>query len=124
MVEGVSLNILATCGKNRLYGSSSPSWKEPFKPFKKSQITTVNDRKWVWNQSFQRLLLTDDSYSSRHRDFKVEAKWKFGGGEQGLNASVERSESANEGILIFFFQLDLATRVQVWLFLVFTVRIS
>jgi len=37
----------------------------------------------------------------------------FRGGEQELDASVEQSESANEDILMFFFQLDLATRVQV-----------
>ncbi|MCH88452.1 F-box only protein, partial [Trifolium medium] len=42
----------------------------------------------------------------------VEAGWMFRGGEQGLDASVEQSESANEDILMFFFQLDLATRVQ------------
>ncbi|KAF3943492.1 hypothetical protein CMV_029959 [Castanea mollissima] len=42
----------------------------------------------------------------------VEAGWLFKGGGQGLEASCERSESANEDILIFFFQLDLATRVQ------------
>lgn len=44
---------------------------------------------------------------------RVEAGWLFKGGDQGMEASSERSESANEDILIFFFQLDLATRVQV-----------
>lgn len=54
-------------------------------------------------------------YVSRRGDFKAEAAWMFrGGGEQELDASVEHSESANEDILMFFFQLDLATRVQVW----------
>lgn len=114
----MSLSTLATCGKSILYGSSS-SWRARFKPFRKSQITSVNVRHWVWNQSVQSLFLTGDPYTSRHRNFKVEAGWMFGGGEQGLDASVERSESANESILIFFFQLDLATRVQVWLLSVF-----
>lgn len=49
----------------------------------------------------------------RQRNFRVEAGWLFKGGDQGLDATCERSESANEDILIFFFQLDLATRVQV-----------
>lgn len=44
---------------------------------------------------------------------RVEARWPFQGGDQGLDPNSERSESANEDILIFFFQLDLATRVQV-----------
>nr|XP_043609077.1 clp protease adapter protein ClpF, chloroplastic [Erigeron canadensis] len=45
---------------------------------------------------------------------RVEAGWLFkgGGGDQGSEAGLERSESANEDILIFFYQLDLATRVQ------------
>lgn len=34
-----------------------------------------------------------------------------------MDANSERSESANEDILIFFFQLDLQTRIQVGYFL-------
>ena len=50
----------------------------------------------------------------KRRNLRVEAGWLFNkGGEQELDASSERSENANEDILIFFFQLDLATRVQV-----------
>lgn len=64
-------------------------------------------RIWVPNLFFKVL---DDI--PRHRYMRVEAGWLFKGGEQGLDASVERSDNANEDILIFFFQLDLATRVQ------------
>ncbi|XP_054824906.1 clp protease adapter protein ClpF, chloroplastic-like isoform X1 [Prosopis cineraria] len=109
MVEGVALSTLATCGKSRPCGSFAP-WGARLKPFKKSQTTYIYDRHWVWNQSVQMLFL--DPYASRPRDFKVEAGWMFRGGERDSDASVERSESANENILIFFFQLDLATRVQ------------
>lgn len=49
----------------------------------------------------------------RPMNMRVEAGWLFKGGDPGLDATSERSESANEDILIFFFQLDLATRVQV-----------
>lgn len=49
----------------------------------------------------------------KQRNMRVEAGWLFKRGDQGLNASSEQSETANEDILIFFFQLDLATRVQV-----------
>ncbi|MED6167930.1 hypothetical protein PIB30_007243 [Stylosanthes scabra] len=52
------------------------------------------------------------SYVLRYRDFKAKAGWLFGRGEQELDASAEHSESSNEDILLFFFQLDLATRVQ------------
>ncbi|XAR55915.1 hypothetical protein NMG60_11036154 [Bertholletia excelsa] len=49
---------------------------------------------------------------ARKRSLRVEAGWFFKGGEQESDATSERSESANEDILIFFFQLDLATQVQ------------
>ncbi|XP_039003774.1 clp protease adapter protein ClpF, chloroplastic-like [Hibiscus syriacus] len=48
----------------------------------------------------------------KNRGFGVKAVWPFKGGDQELGASSERSEAANEDILIFFFQLDLATQVQ------------
>ncbi|KAG5059517.1 hypothetical protein JHK87_000546 [Glycine soja] len=79
----------------------------PFEPFKRSQITSSTGRNLVWNNSVQSLFLT------RHSGFRAEAAWMFRGGEQGLDVSSEHSESANEDILMFFFfQLDLATRVQ------------
>ncbi|KAK8567328.1 hypothetical protein V6N13_105305 [Hibiscus sabdariffa] len=47
----------------------------------------------------------------KKRNFGVKAVWPFKG-DQESGASSERSEAANEDILIFFFQLDLATQVQ------------
>lgn len=53
---------------------------------------------------------------SQPRSLRVQAGWLFKGNDKGseLDASCEHSESANEDILMFFFELDLATRVQVW----------
>ncbi|XP_037495303.1 clp protease adapter protein ClpF, chloroplastic isoform X2 [Jatropha curcas] len=61
-----------------------------------------------------RLYLAGNPNTLSRRNLRVEAGWLFnqGGGKQELDASCERSENANEDILIFFFQLDLATRVQ------------
>ncbi|KEH27843.1 UvrB/uvrC domain protein [Medicago truncatula] len=107
MVQGVSLSTLATCGKSRIYGS-------PFEPFKQSHITSSTGKHLVWNKCVKSLVFIGYPFASRQRSgFKVEAGWMFRGGEQELDASVEQSESANEDILMFFFQLDLATRVQV-----------
>ncbi|KAK7368148.1 hypothetical protein VNO80_10171 [Phaseolus coccineus] len=111
MVQSVSLSTLATCGKSRFCGSS-PYWMAPFEPSKRSQITFASGRHMVWNHSVQSFFLIGYPYVSRHSGFKAEAAWMFRGGEQGLDASSEHSESANEDILMFFFQLDLATRVQ------------
>lgn len=49
------------------------------------------------------------------RSLRVRAGWLFNkekGESRGLNARSEHSESTNEDILIFFFQLNLATQVQ------------
>lgn len=48
------------------------------------------------------------------RNVRVEAGWLFSGSNQDSDASSERSENANDDILMFFFQLDLGTRVQVF----------
>nr|XP_004490139.1 clp protease adapter protein ClpF, chloroplastic isoform X2 [Cicer arietinum] len=111
MVQGVSLTTLATCGKSRIYGLS-PSWMAPFQPFKRSNLTSANCKHSVWNQCIQNLVLIGYPFVSRQNGFKTKAAWMFRGGEQGLDASVEQSESSNEDILMFFFHLDLATRVQ------------
>lgn len=110
MVQSQSLSTLTICGsvkvssllRNRLNSSKASS--------------LISDRR----VSCQ-FLRKSPSFRSHWKSIKqrnllrVEARWPFqgGGGEQGLDPSSERSESANEDILIFFFQLDLATRVQV-----------
>lgn len=118
MVQVVSLSTLGSCGRSRLCGSSQ-SWMAPFESFKRSQIASFTGRHLVWNHSMRSLFLIGYPCVSRQSGFKAEAAWMFRGGEQGLDASSEQSESANEDILMFFFQLDLATRVQVWLLLLF-----
>lgn len=112
MVQGVSLSTLTSCGKGRLYGSTS-SWTAPFRPFKKSQISFINERYCVWNQCQQSLFLTKCHRISRLSGLKVEAGWIFRRGKQESEALIERSEIANDDILIFIFQLNMAIRVQV-----------
>jgi hypothetical protein len=112
MVQGLSLSTLATSGKSGVYGSIA-SWRKHYKLMKKTPITSATVRHSIWPQYVQSLLLIGNPNILRHRNLRVDAGWLFKGGGQGLDASSERSESANEDILIFFFQLDLATRVQV-----------
>ncbi|XP_073287596.1 clp protease adapter protein ClpF, chloroplastic-like isoform X3 [Primulina huaijiensis] len=47
--------------------------------------------------------------------WRVGAGWLFKGGDMGANldASCEQSESANKDILMFFFELDLATQYDI-----------
>jgi len=123
MVQSLSLSTLATCGK--IPNQKIPSWMTPFEPFKRSQISSFSGKHLVcWNHSVHSFFLIGYPYVSRHGGFKAKAAWMFRGGEQGLDASSEHSESANEDILMFFFQLDLATRVQVLLLLLLCKKLS
>lgn len=111
MVQTQSLSTLTICGSVQAYSS----WKRNRVKFVKSS-GLIGDR----CVSCQFLRRPSSSLRSHWKSLKqrnlsrVEARWPFqgGGGDQGLDPNSERSESANEDILIFFFQLDLATRVQ------------
>nr|CAB3478391.1 unnamed protein product [Digitaria exilis] len=48
----------------------------------------------------------------RMKAMRTNARWLFGGDGRSSDARLERSESANEDILIFYFQMDLQTRIQ------------
>ncbi|XP_047323320.1 clp protease adapter protein ClpF, chloroplastic [Impatiens glandulifera] len=64
------------------------------------------------NLDVNRIASTWNVNGLRKRNVKAKARWLFRGGEEELDAKSEQSESANEDILIFFFQLDLQTQVQ------------
>lgn len=82
---------------------------------KRNHIIFGTEKKFLSHQCVQNYPFTSPSDISGQRNTRVEAGWFFkGGGEQGSDASLEHSDSANEDILIFFYQLDLATRVQVF----------
>ncbi|KAI3917798.1 hypothetical protein MKW92_004168 [Papaver armeniacum] len=65
-------------------------------------------------QLYAGLFLTSQPKRPRQRSLKAEAGWFGRESRDGkkMGAISERSETANEDILIFFFQLDLATRAQ------------
>ncbi|KAM2330380.1 clp protease adapter protein ClpF, chloroplastic-like isoform X2 [Malus sylvestris] len=111
MEQGLSLSALTASCNGGVCGSM-PSWRRHFKLMSKTRISTGVERCGIWHLCRQSLFLRGNTDVVRQRNMRVEAGWLFKGGDQGLNASSEQSESANEDILIFFFQLDLATRVQ------------
>ncbi|KAK9277246.1 hypothetical protein L1049_006785 [Liquidambar formosana] len=112
MMQGMSVSILTTSGNSGVYGST-PLWRSHFK-LKKSTLLPASGigKQCLMHLCVQCLFYKVHPDIPRKRNFRVEAGWPFKGGDQGLDQSSERSESANEDILIFFFQLDLATRVQ------------
>ncbi|XP_059317244.1 clp protease adapter protein ClpF, chloroplastic isoform X2 [Lycium ferocissimum] len=110
MVQSMSMSTLAT---SRYCGVCGPTclWRQ----FGQIKETTIGfgESQSIWNNSRKSLSFATHIDMLKPRNLRVQAGWLFkGGGEQGSEASCERSENANEDILMFFFQLDLATRVQ------------
>ncbi|KAH9605600.1 hypothetical protein KSS87_018735 [Heliosperma pusillum] len=103
----MSTSTLTNPGSGGLYRSTHSR-----SSVKRTLLLCGAQRHSVWN-NVQNPLLRRQHYGRGQRCVKVEA-WLFkgGGADKGLEASIEFSESANEDILVFFFQLDLATRVQ------------
>ncbi|XP_021910291.1 clp protease adapter protein ClpF, chloroplastic isoform X1 [Carica papaya] len=107
MAQSLSLSAVTISGDGS--GAHGSSWRRHFKLKKKTHILSGFDGQCFSHQCFS---VRGHPNLLRGRNLRVEAGWLFKGGEERLCASSERSESANEDILIFFFQLDLATRVQ------------
>ncbi|KAH7673468.1 YccV-like protein [Dioscorea alata] len=73
-------------------------------------VSSLSEGLDLWRQYGLRL---QSANSSRSKGLgRVRATWLFRGNDKGMDANLERSETANEDILIFFFQLDLETRIQ------------
>ncbi|KAM7250060.1 hypothetical protein ACFE04_021943 [Oxalis oulophora] len=107
----LSLSSLSVTESGGVYVSWGNSFRVAKKPCLLSSGNGINGQS-IWH-SGQSVNLKGRFDVSGKRSYRVEAGWFFNGGERGgLDASIEHSESANEDILIFFFQLDLATRVQ------------
>ncbi|XP_077223720.1 uvrB/uvrC motif-containing protein [Tasmannia lanceolata] len=104
MMQGISVSSLASPGSSGSYGAVA-LWRSDPKVMSKTQLNSGVEKQIL------RLFLTNPNRSSR-RGLKIKATWLFKGSDKGMDAHSEHSESANEDILIFFFQLDLATRIQ------------
>lgn len=111
-MQGLSSSTVTASGSSGVYGTNC-SKNRHSKLMKKNFTVSTFDRQCLWNQCLQSLSALGNLNVQRESKYKVRAGWLFKGGDKGLDASSERSESANEDLLIFFFQLDLATRVQV-----------
>ena len=110
----MSTSTLTNPGSSGLYCSAHLSRRET----KRHQFLSGIERTSIQNCGFCSLFLRRQPCITGRQSLRVEAGWLFkgGGSEKRLDASIEHSEIANEEILIFFFQLDLATQVQVWPF--------
>lgn len=69
------------------------------------------DGPFLWHQCALRSYPFKSTRTKRMGS-RVKATWLFKGNGKKMDANIERSEAANEDILIFFFQLDMETRIQ------------
>lgn len=112
MVEGLSAGTLATFRYCSCAGDI-PVWRRGFRLTREaSSVDSLIVRHKLFHSFRLSSSVTDHSYTHACRDVRAQAGWLFNKNEEGFDATSERSETANEDILMFFFQLDLATRVQ------------
>ncbi|XP_057484959.1 clp protease adapter protein ClpF, chloroplastic-like [Actinidia eriantha] len=111
MVQVMSASTLTASRSNGVRGSTHLLGKH-FRLMKKSHVTFGFERPCLWYHSAQSSSCLGHSYILREQSMRIEAGWFFKGGDQGLDARSEHSESANVDILIFFLHLNLATQVQ------------
>lgn len=108
----MSVTTITSSANSSVCGSATAT-RKCLRP-RRSDLIFGSEKRYLSNQCVQNFRFTSPSNECGQRCVRVEAGWLFkGGDEQGSDARLERSESANEDILIFFYQLDLATRVQV-----------
>ncbi|CAA7393515.1 unnamed protein product [Spirodela intermedia] len=110
MIQGASVNSLTASASGRSCGPAAP-WQRD------SRVRRgISGNFWIGGQSLGKKCLPQffslRSHGSRQATLKVNATWLFNQSRGDMDANSERSESANEDILIFFFQLDLQTRIQ------------
>ncbi|KAK9116587.1 hypothetical protein Sjap_015534 [Stephania japonica] len=116
MVQGVSVSTLlvTTCRCSGVYGSENLCPRRS-KLMNKMLVNCGHEKECLWGEGIVfKPFVISGADMPRQRSLRVGATWLFKGSDQGqgMDASAERSETANEDILVFFFQLDLATRVQ------------
>lgn len=108
----MSVSTLAR-SSNSLHGPDRVS-RRRFRFSERGHVVFGVERHGFWGSFLQSQSLIDEGDVQKQRNFSVKAGWLFKGNDQESDASIERSDSAMEDIMIFFYQLDLGTRVQVY----------
>lgn len=110
MVQCMSVSTLSR--SSSVHGPDRVS-RRKFRFSERGHVLFGVERHGFWGSFLHRRSLIDDVDLQKQQNFSVKAGWLFKGNDQESDASIERSDSAMEDIMIFFYQLDLGTRVQV-----------
>ncbi|XVE91572.1 hypothetical protein REPUB_Repub01dG0021300 [Reevesia pubescens] len=113
MVQTFSLSSALTTSRNTAVYGTEVLGRRHFEIMGKTHMKSRIGRQSLWHGYVPSFYFKGNPNLLRKRNLRVKAGWPFKGGDQELGASSEHSETANEDILIFFFQLDLTTQVQV-----------
>lgn len=106
-----SSSALTASGSTAVHGTEVVE-RRYFEIIGKAHMKSGIHRQSLWHGYVPSFHFKGNPNLSRKRNLRVKAGWPFKGGDKELGASSERSETANEDVLIFFFQLDLAAQVQ------------
>ncbi|XP_028553757.1 clp protease adapter protein ClpF, chloroplastic isoform X3 [Dendrobium catenatum] len=109
-MQGVSVSSLAALASGGSCRAVS-LFKDYLKLLNRSGINPMVDGSCFGRQCMLRLYSINTN-RARRLDSRIGATWLFSGGGKKMDASIERSEATNEEIVVFFFQLDLETRIQ------------
>ncbi|XP_010938850.2 clp protease adapter protein ClpF, chloroplastic isoform X2 [Elaeis guineensis] len=110
MMQGVSVSSLAASANGGSCGALA-MLRSDLRLLHKTHTNSLTDGPFLWHQC-ARTLFPTNSNRTRRMGSGLKATWLFKGNGKELDPNTERSESANDDILIFFFQLDLETRIQ------------
>lgn len=115
LLRGMSACTFPAAGNSGIYGYNPKSRRcSCTHTLKGSHIISGADRHFSSHSYALNLMPASRSY--RRRQLRTQAGWLFSNNDasksKGLGASSERSERSNRNILVFFLELDLATRVQ------------
>ncbi|KAL3819511.1 hypothetical protein ACJIZ3_005416 [Penstemon smallii] len=112
MVQSTSINTLVT-SRSSVVCVSNDEWRRNLGQTRETRVVFGARRKCFCPFGGRSAYFTGLPFN-RSKSLRAQAGWLFKGNDKGseLDASCEHSESVNEDILMFFFELDLATRVQ------------
>ncbi|PKA61017.1 hypothetical protein AXF42_Ash020825 [Apostasia shenzhenica] len=108
-MQGVSVSTLSSAANGGSFRTVTLR-RGDMKILNRSCIYSFVRGSRFWRQCMQRLYSTKGNRKSTGS--KISGAWLFKGNGKEMDANIERSEAANEEILMFFFQLDLETRIQ------------
>ncbi|XVF03249.1 hypothetical protein REPUB_Repub04eG0245000 [Reevesia pubescens] len=106
MLQTLSLSGTLTTSRSTAVCGTEIVGRRHFEIIGKTHMKSGIGRQSLWHGYVPSFYFKGNPNLLSKRNLRVKARWPLKGDDQELGASSERSETANEDILIFFFKLD------------------